>query len=123
MMAFGISAIGKVGPAYYPERARPSTNTTIHALDKGMLPVFRGIELNADDILRRADHPVADVPASSCRWTSIEIAHLIDFRSYFATELAALREMEGGWSAAHRSAADRRPAAGPHAGARHLDGL
>ena len=60
-----------------------------------VLPIFRGIELNADDLLRRSI-----IQALMCHFElsieSIEIAHLIDFRSYFASELDDLREMEKG---------------------------
>jgi coproporphyrinogen III oxidase-like Fe-S oxidoreductase len=61
-------------------------------LDSGTLPVYRGIELNADDLLRRSI-----IQSLMCHFElsieSIEIAHLIDFRKYFATELDDLREM------------------------------
>jgi len=57
--------------------------------------VFRGIELNADDLLRRSI-----IQALMCHFElsieSIEIAHLIDFKSYFADELVDLKEMEKG---------------------------
>ncbi len=50
------------------------------------------IELNADDLLRRSI-----IQSLMCHFElsieSIEIAHLIDFRKYFATELDDLREM------------------------------
>jgi oxygen-independent coproporphyrinogen-3 oxidase len=56
------------------------------------LPVYRGIELNADDLLRRSI-----IQSLMCHFElsieSIEIAHLIDFRQYFATELDELDEM------------------------------
>jgi oxygen-independent coproporphyrinogen-3 oxidase len=58
-----------------------------------MLPVFRGIELTADDILRRSI-----IQALMCHFElsieSIESAHLIDFHKYFAAELDDLKEME-----------------------------
>jgi coproporphyrinogen III oxidase-like Fe-S oxidoreductase len=48
-------------------------------LDSGVLPVYRGIELNADDLLRRSI-----IQSLMCHFElsieSIEIAHLIDFR-------------------------------------------
>ena len=54
---------------------------------------MRGIELSADDVLRRSI-----IQALMCHFElsieSIEIAHLIDFKSYFAPELEALAEME-----------------------------
>ena len=57
------------------------------------LPVFRGIELTADDILRRSI-----IQALMCHFElsieSIESSHLIDFRKYFAAELEDMKEME-----------------------------
>lgn len=91
LLAFGISAIAKVGPTY-SQNVR-TLDEYYDRLDSGALPVLRGIELNADDILRRAI-----IQALMCHFElsieSIEIAHLIDFRRYFAAELEDLREME-----------------------------
>lgn len=91
LLAFGVSAIGKVGPSYVQN---VKTLDDYYArLDAGDLPVMRGIELNADDLLRRGI-----IQALMCHFTlsieSIEIAHLIDFKSYFATELADLAALE-----------------------------
>jgi oxygen-independent coproporphyrinogen-3 oxidase len=62
-------------------------------IDSGILPVMRGLELTADDLLRRSI-----IQALMCHFElsleSIEIAHLIDFKSYFAPELAELKPME-----------------------------
>jgi oxygen-independent coproporphyrinogen-3 oxidase len=59
------------------------------------LPVLRGIELTPDDLLRRSI-----IQALMCHFElsieAIEIAHLIDFKRYFAAEIADLREMEKG---------------------------
>ena len=48
--------------------------------------MLRGIELSADDLVRRAV-----IQALACRFEvskeSIEIAHLVDFDRYFAAEL------------------------------------
>ncbi|MCX7897734.1 MAG: oxygen-independent coproporphyrinogen III oxidase [Rhodocyclaceae bacterium] len=91
LLAFGVSAISKVGPTY--SQNFRTLDEYYDALDQGLLPVMRGIELTADDLLRRAI-----IQALMCHFEvsieSIEIAHLIDFKSYFAPELAALREME-----------------------------
>ena len=93
LMAFGVSAIGKVGPSYC-QNVR-TLDEYYDSLDQGTLPIFRGIELNADDLLRRSI-----IQALMCHFElsieSIEIAHLIDFKSYFASELADLRDMEKG---------------------------
>ena len=91
LVAFGVSAIGKVGPTY-SQNARELAGY-YDALDQGRLPIARGIELTPDDLARRAV-----ILALMCQFglslESIETAHLIDFRRYFATELEKLREFE-----------------------------
>ena len=52
MLGFGVSAIGSVGPSYY-QNAK-DLDDYYAALDAGRLPVWRGIELTADDLVRRA---------------------------------------------------------------------
>ena len=90
MMSFGISSISKVGPSYYQNVK--TLDEYYATLDRGVLPVYRGIELNADDILRRSI-----IQSLMCHFelsmASVEVAHGIDFRNYFASELAALQEM------------------------------
>lgn len=91
LMAFGVSAIGKVGPTYCQNVK--TLDEYYDSLDRGELPVLRGIELTADDLLRRSI-----IQALMCHFAlsieSFEIAHLIDFRSYFAAELAELKPMQ-----------------------------
>ncbi|MFV0371430.1 MAG: oxygen-independent coproporphyrinogen III oxidase [Azonexus sp.] len=93
MLSFGISSISKVGPTYYQNVK--TLDEYYDRLDAPLLPVHRGIELNADDILRRSI-----IQALMCHFElsieSIESAHLIDFHKYFAAELEELREMERG---------------------------
>jgi len=91
LLAFGVSAIGKIGPVY--AQNVKTLDEYYDALDRDELPVLRGIELTADDLLRRSV-----IQALMCHFElsieSIEIAHLINFREYFADELADLAEME-----------------------------
>jgi oxygen-independent coproporphyrinogen-3 oxidase len=91
LLAFGVSAISKVGPTY--SQNYRTLDEYYDALDAGRLPVMRGLELTADDLLRRCI-----IQALMCHFEisieSLEIAHLIDFKSYFAPEIADLREME-----------------------------
>jgi oxygen-independent coproporphyrinogen-3 oxidase len=93
MLSFGISSISKVGPTYYQNVK--TLDEYYDRLDAPMLPIVRGIELNADDILRRSI-----IQALMCHFElsieSIESAHLIDFHQYFAAEIEDLREMERG---------------------------
>jgi oxygen-independent coproporphyrinogen-3 oxidase len=91
LIGFGLSAIGRVGPTYYQNHKRLDDYTA--ALDAGHLPVARGLELSHDDLLRRAV-----IQALACHFRlsieSIEDAYLIDFKEYFARELADLRRLQ-----------------------------
>jgi oxygen-independent coproporphyrinogen-3 oxidase len=91
MLSFGISSISKVGPTY--SQNVKTLDEYYDRLDAHILPAYRGIELNADDILRRSI-----IQALMCHFElsieSIESAHLIDFKKYFAAELADMKEME-----------------------------
>jgi oxygen-independent coproporphyrinogen-3 oxidase len=93
MLSFGISSISKVGPTY--SQNVKTLDEYFDRLDAQDLPVFRGIELTADDVLRRSI-----IQALMCHFElsieSIESSHLIDFHKYFAGELEELREMERG---------------------------
>jgi oxygen-independent coproporphyrinogen-3 oxidase len=90
MLSFGISSISKVGPTY--SQNVKTLDEYYDRLDAQILPAFRGIELTADDILRRTI-----IQALMCHFElpieSIESAHLIDFQEYFAAELEDLKEM------------------------------
>ncbi len=90
MLSFGISSISKVGPAYYQNVK--TLDEYYDRLDDGVLPVFRGIELNADDILRRTI-----IQSLMCHFelsfAAIEKAGGVEFKTYFAAELDELREM------------------------------
>ena len=90
LIGLGVSAIGRIGPAYYQNQKR--LDDYYAALDADRLPVARGLALTADDIVRRAV-----IQALTCHFRvsieSIEDAHLIDFRKYFAAELTDLRTL------------------------------
>ena len=90
LLAFGISAIGKVG-ATYSQNVR-TLEEYYARLDAEALPCFRGWELSADDLLRRDV-----IQALMCQFTvsfgRIENAHGIIFHEYFATELEALKPL------------------------------
>jgi oxygen-independent coproporphyrinogen-3 oxidase len=90
LIGLGVSAIGHVG-ATYSQNAK-TMEEYCDSLDQGRLPVIRGLAVSRDDMVRRAV-----VMALMCQgkvvYESIELAHLVDFQSYFATELEALRTM------------------------------
>jgi oxygen-independent coproporphyrinogen-3 oxidase len=90
VLGLGVSAIGRVGPAYYQNLKE--LEAYYAALDAGRLPAMRGIELTPDDLVRRAV-----IHALMCQFRlsieSIELSHLVDFRKYFAHELKELRRL------------------------------
>ncbi|HMS07154.1 MAG TPA: oxygen-independent coproporphyrinogen III oxidase [Burkholderiaceae bacterium] len=92
LIALGVSAIGKVG-ASYSQNAK-TLDEYYDLLSHGHLPVVRGLALTRDDIVRRAVI-MALMCQGEVQFESINLAHLIDFESYFATELDTLRGMQG----------------------------
>jgi oxygen-independent coproporphyrinogen-3 oxidase len=90
LIGLGVSSIGRIG-ATYSQNAK-TLDEYYDFLDQGRFPVVRGLALTRDDILRRAV-----IMALMCQgqllYESIELAHLVDFKSYFAAELETLREM------------------------------
>jgi oxygen-independent coproporphyrinogen-3 oxidase len=91
LIALGVSAIGKVG-ATYSQNVK-TLEEYYDAIDGGMLPVQRGLALSRDDLVRRAII-MAIMCQGSVLYEPMEQAWLINFREYFARELAALAEMQ-----------------------------
>ncbi len=87
LLAFGVSAIAKVGPVY-AQNAK-TLDEYYGDLDAGHLPVRRGYRMNDDDALRRAV-----IQELMCHFkldfAEVEQAWSIDFRSYFADALEQL---------------------------------
>jgi oxygen-independent coproporphyrinogen-3 oxidase len=90
LLAFGISAIGKVD-ATYSQNLR-ALDDYYARLDDDGLPCFRGWRLSADDVLRREV-----IHALMCQFTvafdRVEKEHAIAFHDHFATELKALEPL------------------------------
>ena len=91
LIALGISAIGKVG-ATYSQNAK-TLEEYQNFIDQGRLPVVRGLALSKDDLLRR-NVIMALMCQGELLFEPIELAHLIDFREYFAPELTQLETMQ-----------------------------
>lgn len=91
LVGLGVSAIGRVG-ATYSQNAKTLEEYCDH-LDQGRLPVARGLALSRDDLARRAV-----IMALMCQgqvvFESIELAWLLDFKTYFATEMEHMRELQ-----------------------------
>lgn len=91
LVAVGVSSIGKIGPTYSQNFREDEEYYA--ALDRDELPVMRGMELDADDIVRREI-----IQALMCHFEiskeAFDTEFQIDFDSYFAVELGELREYE-----------------------------
>lgn len=88
LISLGVSAIGRIGVSY--SQNTKSIEDYYDALDQGHFPTVRGITLTHDDLLRRSV-----IMGIMCQgeldFESIELANLIDFKAYFAKELATLQ--------------------------------
>jgi oxygen-independent coproporphyrinogen-3 oxidase len=89
VFGFGVTAISKVGDAYIQNVKTVEEYSA--KIDAGELPVLRGVELNADDKLRRdiitelICHFYLDINA-------ISFLHHIHFKEYFADIYPQLQE-------------------------------
>jgi oxygen-independent coproporphyrinogen-3 oxidase len=86
-----VSAIGRIG-ATYSQNAK-TLEEYYDALDQGRLPIVRGLALSRDDILRRSVI-MAIMCQGEVEFESVESAHLVDFKAYFARELERLHLLE-----------------------------
>ena len=90
IIGLGVSAIGRVG-AHYSQNAK-TLDDYYDALRRGQLPIVRGLTLTRDDLVRRAV-----IMAIMCQgrvdFESIELAYLLDFRQYFASEMRLLEPL------------------------------
>jgi oxygen-independent coproporphyrinogen-3 oxidase len=90
LIGLGVSAIGRVG-ATYSQNAK-TLEDYYDYLNQGRLPVVRGLALSRDDLVRRAV-----IMALMCQgrlvYESIDLAWLIDSRSYFSAEMVLLQDL------------------------------
>ena len=91
LIAIGVSSIGKIGPTYSQNFREPEDYYA--ALDRNVLPIMRGMELNDDDLVRRSI--IQDL---MCHFELdkelLRSTFQIEFDQYFATELVELLEYE-----------------------------
>jgi oxygen-independent coproporphyrinogen III oxidase len=90
LIALGVSAIGRVGAAYY-QNAK-TLPEYYESLRDRRLPVVRGYTLTPDDELRR-DVIMALMCQGRVEYEPIERAHGVRVAEYFEAELRALHEM------------------------------
>ena len=91
LIGLGVSSIGRIG-ATYSQNAK-TLEEYYDAIDHGRFAVVRGLALSRDDLVRRAV-----IMALMCQgevlYESINLAYLIDCRSYFAAEIETLQELQ-----------------------------
>lgn len=90
LLGLGVSSIGQIGPIYCQNhRDLPAYYNSI---ERGQLPIARGMELSADDLARRAviQRLMCDFALSK---QNIEISYLLVFNEYFKRELQELEAL------------------------------
>jgi len=91
LIALGVSAIGRIG-ATYSQNAK-TLEEYYDYLDQGRFPIVRGMAVTRDDLVRRAVI-MALMCQGQLQFESINLAYLLDFKTYFAAELNTLRGLE-----------------------------
>ncbi len=91
LIGIGVTSIGVVGNTY--SQNLKDTDSYYQAIDSGELAVFRGVELDTDDLLRQ-DVITELICNFRMQFSDIEARHGICFNDYFAVELDELAEME-----------------------------
>ncbi len=91
LVAMGVTSIGMVANTY--SQNVKTTEEYYELIDAGKLPLYRGIELNDDDILRREV-----ITKLICQFEldmeAIAKQFNIDFGEYFALEMEEIRQIE-----------------------------
>jgi oxygen-independent coproporphyrinogen-3 oxidase len=90
LIGLGVSSIGRMGSTY--SQNAKTLPEYYDAVRQGQFPVVRGLSLTRDDIVRRAV-----IMALMCQgrveFESIELAHLVKMREYFAAEIESLEPL------------------------------
>ncbi len=84
LVAIGVSSIGKIGNTY--SQNERNLDDYYAALDNNQLPIMRGFQLNADDVMRR--QIIQDL---MCRFALELTDYQADFADYFAEEIPDLQ--------------------------------
>jgi oxygen-independent coproporphyrinogen-3 oxidase len=91
LIGLGVSAIGRIG-ATYSQNAK-TLDAYYDDLNQGRFPIERGLALSRDDLLRRTVI-MAVMCQGELQYEAVELAYMIDFKSYFLAELEDLKELE-----------------------------
>lgn len=90
LIGLGVSSIGRIG-ATYSQNAK-TMEEYCNLLDHGRFPVVRGLALSRDDLIRRAVI-MSIMCQGQVQFESINLAYLVDCKSYFTKELSDLEEL------------------------------
>ncbi|MEI6146659.1 MAG: oxygen-independent coproporphyrinogen III oxidase [Methylococcales bacterium] len=91
LIGFGVTSIGRVGDAYIQNVKDLESYDQL--IKQHKLPVFKGVDLNDDDKLRR--EVISQLICHfDLNFANIELAFKIKFSEYFATELTSLLVMQ-----------------------------
>ncbi len=91
LIGIGVTAIGKVDNTYAQNHR--DLEGYYDAIDRGALPIFRGIALSRDDEIRR-DVITQLICNFQLDYAAVSRAWDIDFETYFQSSLQKLRPME-----------------------------
>ena len=91
LISLGVSAIGRVGATY--SQNTKTIKEYYDYLNQGRFPIVRGLALSRDDLIRRAVI-MAIMCQGALQYESIELAYVLDFKNYFASELELLKQQE-----------------------------
>ena len=91
LVGLGVSAISHIGASFSQNpRDLPSWEM---AIDAGRLPVWRGMYMDEDDVIR-ADLIQALMCHGALDFRAFEQRHMIDFGAYFSESLARLKPLQ-----------------------------
>ena len=90
LIGLGVSSIGRIG-ATYSQNAK-TMEEYCDLLDQGQFPVVRGLALSRDDLVRRAVI-MALMCQGQVQFESVNLAYLIDCKTYFAKELEDMQDL------------------------------
>lgn len=91
LVAMGVSSISKVGSTY--SQNHRDIDAYVESIDNDQLPIFRGVELSFDDVLRRE---VITILICNFKLNKRVVAEQygISFEKYFSEEMDALLQMQ-----------------------------
>lgn len=90
LIGLGVSAISHIGPSF-SQNPRELTHWE-EAVDQGRLPVWRGVRLNEDDLIR-ADIIQSLMCQGTLDFEALERRHVIEFKAYFRDALVKLQPL------------------------------